>query len=125
LIVDTNALSAWRNADPALLGALASESQVLLTVITVGEYLYGARGARQRALNERWLAELTGRLPVLTVTLDTAASYAVVRANLRAKGRPIPANDIWIAALALQHRVPILSRDRHFDEVDGVRRVGW
>jgi predicted nucleic acid-binding protein len=48
--------------------------------------------------------------------------YASLRGELKRRGRPIPANDAWISALALQHRVPVLSRDEHFDEVPGLER---
>jgi tRNA(fMet)-specific endonuclease VapC len=54
-----------------------------------------------------------------------AGRYARLRVALRRSGRPIPANDAWIAALALQHRLPILSRDEHFDVVAGIERRGW
>jgi predicted nucleic acid-binding protein len=55
----------------------------------------------------------------------TLPHYARLRAELKAAGTPIPANDCWISALALQHRMPLLSRDRHFDFVSGVRRIDW
>jgi predicted nucleic acid-binding protein len=66
-----------------------------------------------------------GHFDVLAVTDETAMSYAMVRIGLKAKGTPIPANDAWIAALALQHKLPVLSRDRHFDAVSQLRRQGW
>jgi predicted nucleic acid-binding protein len=59
------------------------------------------------------------------LTDATALAYARLRAALRRSGRPIPANDAWIAALALQHRLPVLSRDEHFDVVAGLERKGW
>jgi predicted nucleic acid-binding protein len=62
---------------------------------------------------------------VLTVTADTTVTYAAVRVALKKLGRPIPANDAWIAALALEHRLPILSRDAHFDALPDLRRIGW
>ena len=55
----------------------------------------------------------------------TAIAYAGLRVALRRLGRPIPANDAWIAALALQHRLPVLSRDEHFDVVVGIERKSW
>lgn len=55
----------------------------------------------------------------------TARHYADIRSELRSAGRPIPENDIWIAALARQHHLPIVSRDEHFDGISGVRRIGW
>jgi tRNA(fMet)-specific endonuclease VapC len=59
------------------------------------------------------------------VTGETAVTYAALRVALRRSGRPIPANDAWIAALALQHRLPVLSRDQHFDVVPDLERKGW
>jgi tRNA(fMet)-specific endonuclease VapC len=56
---------------------------------------------------------------------ETTVSYAAVRKELREAGTPIPSNDIWIAALCLQHKYPILSRDRHFDLVEGLKRLAW
>ena len=83
----------------------------------------------QRSLNrsryERWLAELVANCRVLSVDETTADEYAEVRYELMRSGRLIPGNDLWIAALARQHTLPLLSRDRHFDFVAGVERVGW
>ena len=62
---------------------------------------------------------------VLEVDRSTARHYADIRQELKHKGRPIPSNDLWISALARQHRLPILSQDAHFDEVDDIRRIGW
>jgi len=57
--------------------------------------------------------------------METAAEYAAIRSELKQVGRPIPANDVWIAALCRQHKLPVLSKDRHFDRVKGLRRVQW
>jgi predicted nucleic acid-binding protein len=62
---------------------------------------------------------------VLAVDEGTARHYADIRDELKRGGRPIPAKDLWIAALARQHALPLLSRDRHFDSVPGVMRIGW
>ena len=59
------------------------------------------------------------------MTGPTTVAYARVRASLKKLGRPIPANDAWIAALALQHRLPVMSRDEHFDADPGLRRETW
>src|SRR5580692_9518155 len=99
--------------EPVLRGAGA----VALPVITLGEYRYGIRQSRNRAKYERWLAGLMESCRVLDVDEDTSEHYADVRAELKRTGHPIPGNDVWIAALARQHALPILSRDRHFDSV--------
>jgi predicted nucleic acid-binding protein len=74
---------------------------------------------------EAWLADHLSAFEVLAVTVDTAVAYAGLRVALRKAGRPIPANDAWIAALSLQHRLPVLSQDRHFLELPGVQTQGW
>ena len=62
---------------------------------------------------------------VLPVEEATAGRYAEVRDELRAKGRPIPENDVWIAALARQHGLPVVTHDDHFEHVEGLRRLVW
>jgi predicted nucleic acid-binding protein len=62
---------------------------------------------------------------ILELTADTAAQYAELRLELKRSGTPIPSNDAWIAALCRQHSFPVLSRDKHFDRVSGIRRVSW
>lgn len=91
----------------------------------LGEFRYGIAQSRHRATYELWLKSYLGHFDVLAVTDETAISYATVRIALKAKGTPIPANDAWIAALALQHRLPVLSRDARFDAVLQIRRHGW
>ncbi|MEI9896232.1 MAG: PIN domain-containing protein [Chthoniobacter sp.] len=56
---------------------------------------------------------------------ETATHYGAISAALKKKGAPIPSNDLWIAALAVQHGLPILSQDQHFDLVPGIRRLAW
>ena len=62
---------------------------------------------------------------ILDITSETSSVYAEIRYELRLAGQPIPENDLWIAALARQHRLPVLTNDAHFDQVSGVQRVGW
>jgi predicted nucleic acid-binding protein len=125
LILDTNALSDWAKADAALLAVMPADHLLVLPVVVIGEYLYGVQRSRERATLKSWLDRTIQAVSVGVITLATADSYAAVRNMLRLKGRPIPANDAWIAALALQHRLPLLSRDAHYDFVDGLTRVTW
>jgi PIN domain len=78
-----------------------------------------------RARYERWLLEVIASCRVLTVDEGTAGQYAEVRDELKWSGCPMPGNDLWIAALARQHSMPLLSRDQHFDFVPKLRRIGW
>ena len=94
-------------------------------MIVLGEHRYGIAASRHRATYESWLEAHLLQFDVLEVTEETALVYAGLGAALRRSGQPIPANDAWIAALALQHRMAVLSRDEHFDVVPGLRRQSW
>ena len=74
---------------------------------------------------ENQLSQLEADFEVLTADVTTATFYALVRHELKSLGQPIPYHDIWIAALARQHRLPVVSRNSHFDSVRGIRRLSW
>ena len=81
--------------------------------------------SKRRDQYEAWLARDLSLFRVLPVIEQTSVYYAAIRSELKASRSPIPANDAWIAALARQHRMPIVSRDMHFDRVNNVERLGW
>ena len=64
-------------------------------------------------------------MEVAAITAETARAYAEIRLQLKRSATPIPANDTWIAALARQHALPVLSNDTHFDAVAGIERIGF
>ena len=125
MILDTNALSAAADNEPAVAAILAGVEQMAIPVIVLGEYRHGIAESRNRASYERWLTELLRACLVLDVNEPTTHCYAEITLELKRKGKPIPTNDIWIAALCRQHRLPLLSRDRHFDLVPRSQRVSW
>lgn len=125
MILDTNAVSAVVNGDAAIESRLLAAHIVAIPVIAVGEYRFGIAQSRRRNEYELWFSQHLASYRVLDVNLETAQAYADVRVELKVAGTPIPVNDLWIAALARQHRLPILSRDRHFDAIRGVKRFSW
>ncbi len=125
MILDTNALSAFIDGEAAIGAKLAQEDRVAIPVIVLGEFRYGITRSKHRAAYEDWLGQHLSAFEILPVTEVTTVAYARVRFGLRKIGHPIPANDAWIAALALQHRMPVLSRDEHFDAVSDLRRESW
>ena len=125
MIVDTNALSAFADGSSLAIAALQAAGEVSVPVIVLGEFRYGITHSRRRREYEAWLEQYLPAFRVLEVTAETAVEYAQLRSELRQLGRPIPANDIWIAALCRQHDLPLLSRDAHFDHVKKLRRQAW
>jgi predicted nucleic acid-binding protein len=93
--------------------------------VVLGEYLFGILQSRHRQRYQQWLAANLPTAELATIGHATAREYAGVRLELKQRGSPIPANDTWIAALARQHRLPILSNDAHFDAVSGIQRIGF
>ena len=104
---------------------LPKDRPIYLPVIVLGEYRFGIKAARDRAVREGWLDTVESSVVVLDVDTTTARFYGEVREELRKAKTPIPENDIWIAALVRQHEMPLLSQDAHFDNVPGLRRVKW
>lgn len=125
MILDTNALSAFVDGETGIGEVLRRQARAAIPVIVLGEFRYGIAQSKHRPAYEAWLESQLPHFEVLSVTEETAAAYAALRVSLRRSGRPIPANDAWIAALALQHRLPVLSRDLHFDVVPHLERKSW
>jgi predicted nucleic acid-binding protein len=125
LILDTNALSAAADREPSALAIVSEAERIAVPVIVLGEYRLGIAQSRHRASYESWLQEWISSVTVLDIDEATSQSYAALGLELKRKGRPIPTNDLWIAALCRQHALPIVSRDQHFDVVPGIRRVSW
>ena len=125
MILDTNALSAFVDGETGIGEVLRRQARAAIPVIVLGEFRYGIAQSKHRPAYEAWLESQLPHFEVLSVTEETAAAYAALRVSLRRSGRPIPANDAWIAALALQHRMAVLSRDAHFDVVPSLKRENW
>ena len=125
MIVDTNALSAIVDGDPAIAVVIRKAESLALTPIVLGEYRFGILQSARKARHEEWLEENVRFYRLLDVNAETSRQYAHVRLALKKAGRPIPSNDLWIAALCRQHQLPVLSRDAHFDHVPGLRRLTW
>ena len=125
ILLDSNAYSAFMRGSHEVRELIQGAEEVLFSAVVVGEQLYGFR---QGAHFEQNLAELRSFLerpyvsfvPVGPVTADR---YSRVMTALRAKGRPIPTNDVWIAAHAMETGADLVSADSHFGHVDGLAWV--
>lgn len=125
MILDTNALSAVADGEPSVMELVAGAERVAVPVIVLGEYRLGIAQSRHWATYESWLRQWIAAVTVLDIDDGTTHSYSAIGLELKKKGKPIPTDDLWIAALCRQHSLPIVSRDQHFDFVAGLRRLHW
>jgi len=124
-MLDTNIVIALFADEPSVKDRLREAEAVFLASVVLGELYYGARKSRQVQENIARIDELAARSAVLSCDRETARLYGEVKDRLRQKGRPIPGNDIWIAAIALQNDLTLVARDAHFREVDGLQIEVW
>jgi len=124
-LLDTNIVIAMFKGDESTKKHLEQAEQVFLSVISLGELYYGALHSIQVEKNMVKLRELSSILTVLPCDLVTAYQYGQIKNSLRKKGRPIPENDIWIAACAIQNGLVLVSRDDHFTNVENLQVDCW
>ncbi len=124
-LIDTNTVIAYLKPEPVVVQKFAQSSQVYLAEIVLGELYYGAYNSGRAAQNIQVIDNLARTNTLLFSDADTALVYGKIKHDLRAKGRPIPDNDIWIAALAVQHNLTLATRDAHFQAVDGLTAEYW
>ena len=125
MILDTNALSAWADGRPETRAALMSATRLVVPVIALGEYWFGIAQSRHRRRYEEWLDKNLPLAELAVVGRRTALEYGKIRVELKNRATPIPANDAWIAALARQNGLAILSNDAHFDLVPEMKRIAF
>lgn len=125
ILLDTTAVIALFNQDQAVIAFLAEAEEVFASSIAVGELFYGAVKSEQAERNFLKIKDFVRANTILPVTARTAEVYGRVKIQLRQRGRPIPENDIWIAAAALEHDLDLAARDAHFGEVEGLRLQTW
>ena len=122
ILLDTSAYSAMRRGDERLRAPIQEASEAFLTAVVIGELLFGFLGGSVARQNRSLLREFvhSPRVTVLPLDEETAERYSVIRDYLRQQGKPIPVNDLWIAASAAQHGLRLLTLDDHFKVVPQV-----
>lgn len=124
LLLDTNVMAAILNKEPGIEKRLMGTT-IHLSCIALGELYFGAYKSTRVADNLQRIAQFVEGYSVLMCDQPTADRYGQIKVGLRQKGRPIPENDIWIAAMALQYDLTLVTRDAHFKEVDGLSLESW
>jgi len=124
-LIDTNIVIALFAGETTVQERLASGVEVFVPSIVLGELYYGALKSTRVEANLARLDEFARSSAVLVCDTETARHYGQIKSKLRERGRPIPENDIWIAAVAMQHGFIVATRDGHFDEVEGLLVEKW
>ena len=120
-LLDTNIIIALFADEAVVKDNLARAEEIFVPSIAVGELYFGARKSGRIKENLARIDEFVARNVVLGCDSDTARHYGDIKNALRLKGRPLPENDIWIAAIAFQHTLTLITRDTHFDEIAGLK----
>ena len=124
-LLDTNIVIALFAGDMSIQKRLAQVEEVFVPSIVIGELYFGAYKSKRIAENLARIEEFAVSSSVLGCGADTAREYGLIKNGLREKGLPIPENDIWIAAIAQQHDLVLVTRDEHFNKVEGLEREIW
>jgi len=122
ILVDTNAYIKFLLGDGPVLDALAEAEIVYISVFVIGELLAGFKGGSKEPHNRKLLDSFlqNSTVKILSATMDTAEFFTNIKDGLRRKGSPIPLNDVWIAAHAMESGSMLITYDAHFRNVDGL-----
>lgn len=124
-LLDTNITIALFANEAIVRNNLAQANEVFIPSFVIGELCYGARKSGRVQANLARVDEFVSSSTILGCDAETARQYGEVKNKLRLRGRPLPENDVWIAALALRHDLILVTRDAHFQEVDNLQVIAW
>ena len=125
LLIDTNIYSHALRGDKDVVEVLRKADEIGISVLSIGELLGGFKGGGKEQTNREELGAFldSPRVVVYTVSEDTSEFYAEIFHNLKRSGRPVPTNDIWIAASAFQNGLVLFTRDEHFKNIPGLALI--
>ena len=124
-LLDTNIVIACLSDDPNATDRINDADEYFVSSTVLGEMFYGAYNSANVDDNIHRINSFLANAGLLTCDGATSQIYGQTKTELRRKGRPIPDNDIWIAASAKQHSLTLVTRDEHFDDVDGLPVIRW
>jgi len=122
VLLDTSAYSALMSGDERVAGVVRSSEQIVIPAVVMGELLYGFAGGNRSRQNRKQLELFleSDRVVFQETDRSVCERYALVMHHLRAKGRPIPTNDVWIGAHALAAGADLVTLDQRFSEIEGL-----
>ena len=124
-LLDTNIVIAPLQGDDVVLSNLGQAPEVFIPAVVLGELFFGAATSARPAETTEKVERFAANRHIVACDLDVAREYGRLKKRLQEKGRPLPENDIWIAAMAKLHEMVLVTRDSHFSEVDDLHIVDW
>lgn len=125
ILLDTNIVIELFKGNEAIIANLEDRDMVDIPYVVLGELLLGAYRSANLKKHKSEISSFLKRCNVIGANAETSDTYGTIKAELLQKGKPIPENDIWIAAVAKQYGYTLVTRDKHFNEVNGLRVVNW
>ena len=124
-LLDTNIIIQMFTGDPTIQEKMLNGNNLFLASPALGELYYGAQKSDKVTENLHRINTFVENHIFLSCDLETAQWFGIIKNQLRRKGRLIPDNDIWIAAIAMQYNLILVTRDAHFDEVESLQTERW
>jgi tRNA(fMet)-specific endonuclease VapC len=124
-LLDTNIAIALLEGDDTVLSNLDRAPEVFIPAVVLGELFFGAAKSGRPSENTAKVERFAAGRAILACDLDVAREYGRLKQQLKEKGRPLPENDVWIAAAAKRHGMVLVTRDRHFREVEDLQTADW
>ena len=124
-LLDTNIVIALLEGDDTVLSNLDRAPEVFIPAVALGELFFGAAKSGRPDENTAMVERFAAGRAIVSCDLDVAREYGRLKQRLKERGRPLPENDIWIAAAAQHHGMVLVTRDRHFQEVEDLQTTEW
>ena len=122
ILIDTNAYAAFKKNDADAVSVLKTTEYVGVNIVVLGELLSGFKSGTKESINRRELEQFldSPRVNLLPLDEETAEFYARIYWDVKKKGKPIPTNDLWVAASAMRHGLALFTYDEHFNDIAGL-----
>lgn len=124
-LLDTNIVIALFSEDKEVIEKIRNAREIYIPSIVLGELFYGAYNSSKQKKNLERLEKFRKEIGILECGDETAKIYGEIKYELKKKGRPIPENDIWIGAIAIQYKLTLASKDNHFQHLDNLKTEKW
>lgn len=123
--LDTNIIIDLFKGNREIADKIDQAKNIYLPIPALGELYLGAESSDRKQHHLQQIKTLLRLVQILNTSEQTAEIYGSIKTHLKRQGKPIPENDIWIAALAKEHNLPVVTRDNHFKHIPELKIIEW